>query len=53
MIWPVCGQRAQYSIERREHERDGRENVRPGMRSGRCMSGAVRRSTMTLIGTTR
>ena len=39
--------------QRREHKGDRRKQRRPGTRNGRCRWGAVRRSTMTLIGTTR
>ncbi len=53
MISPVCGQRAQKSISVASTKATGASSGNPGTRSGRCKSGAVRLSTMTLIGTTR
>ncbi len=53
MIWPVCGQRAQNNIKVASTNAVGERMAKPGTRSGRCKLGAVRRRTMTLIGTTR
>ena len=53
MICPVCGQRAQNNINVASMKANGANIPKPGIRNGRSRSGAVRRSTMTLIGTTK
>src|SRR5579875_872347 len=53
MISPVRGQRAQYRSSVANTNASPAINVSAGMRSGRCNSGAVRRSTVTLTGPVR